>query len=106
MGDITDLPSYNIIAMKYGPQWRLHRKLHHMGIGAHLVKKYRNLQNDESKVVASHFLRQPEDYVGALERYAASVVSIIAYARRLPTTDDYLVKEVLGFMKHGSRFGV
>jgi hypothetical protein len=106
MGDITEVQSFNIIALKYGPQWRMHRKLHHIGIGGHLVKNYRDIQNNESKIVASNLLVQPEKYVESLERYAASVVSIVSYARRLPTPDDYLVKELLGFMKHGARFGV
>ncbi len=35
----------------------MHRKLMHLGVGVQAVRKYRDLQNNESRVVALDFLR-------------------------------------------------
>ncbi|KAI1261808.1 cytochrome P450 [Xylariaceae sp. FL1019] len=79
-------------------RWRVHRKLIHHGVGVQSVRKYRDFQNNESRVVANYLLHAPDDYVKQFERYATSVVSIIAFGRRVPSWDDPIITEVIAMM--------
>ncbi|KAK0629409.1 cytochrome P450 [Bombardia bombarda] len=79
--------------------WRIHRKLMHLGVGVQSVRGYREIQNNESKVVALDLLRAPDEYVKHLERYATSVVSIIAFGRRVASYNDPIITEVIALMQ-------
>lgn len=96
----------NLVSMYYGPRWRVHRKLTHMGVGLQQVRSYLEFQNDESRVVAYELLRTPEDYEVHFERYAASVVSIIGFGRRIGRTDNPVIGEVLAVMKRAGDLNV
>jgi len=86
--------------------WRIHRKLMHLGVGVQVVRKYRDAQNNESKVVALDFLRSPAQYVKHLERYATSVVSIIAFGRRVASYNDPIITEVIALMQLAAELNV
>ncbi|KAI0536666.1 cytochrome P450 98A3, partial [Xylaria digitata] len=79
-------------------RWRVHRKLIHYGVGIQSVRRYRPFQNNESRVVAYDLLKAPDDYVKHFERYATSVVSIVAFGRRVETWDDPIITEVIAMM--------
>ncbi|KIW10511.1 hypothetical protein PV08_11475 [Exophiala spinifera] len=96
----------NIVSMYYGDRWRLHRKLTHMGVGLQHVRSYSGFQNNESKVVAYEILQNPEDYVMAFERYAASVVSIIGFNRRISSKEDPIITEVIAVMQKAAELNV
>lgn len=96
----------NLVTMFYGARWRVHRKLTHMGVGLQHVRSYLGLQNDESKLVAYNLLRTPEKYEVHFERYAASVVSIIGFGRRISSTDDPIISEVLAIMQRAAELNV
>ncbi|KAG4431085.1 hypothetical protein IFR05_013440 [Cadophora sp. M221] len=96
----------NLVSMYYGPRWRVHRKLTHMGVGLQQVRNYRGFQNDESMLVAYNILQTPEDYEKHFERYAASVVSIIGFGRRIASTKDPIISEVLAVMQRAAELNV
>ena len=96
----------NMVNMYYGDRWRLHRKLTHMGVGLQQVRNYRGFQNDESKVVAYQLLDQPEEYVSHFERYATSVVSIIGFGRRVASSLDPIITEVIAVMQRAAELNV
>nr|KAK5449212.1 hypothetical protein LTR18_002301 [Exophiala xenobiotica] len=96
----------NIVSMFYGDRWRLHRKLTHMGVGLQHVRSYSGFQNNESKVVAYEILQKPADYVMAFERYAASVVSIIGFNRRISSKEDPIITEVIAVMQKAAELNV
>ncbi|KKY27778.1 putative cytochrome p450 [Diplodia seriata] len=79
-------------------RWRIHRKLMHAGVGIQQVRKYRTFQDNESKVVAYDLLSSPEKFVEHFERYATSVVSIIAFGRRVASPEDPIITEVIAAM--------
>jgi cytochrome P450 len=79
-------------------RWRVHRKLMHHAVGVQSVRKYRTFQNDEGRIVAYDLLSSPQDYVNHFERYATSVVSIIAFGRRVDTWNDPIITEVIATM--------
>ncbi|KAH8600239.1 cytochrome P450 [Bisporella sp. PMI_857] len=87
-------------------KWRVHRKLMHLGVGIQVVRRYRDAQNNESKVVALDFLNDPTQYVKHLERYATSVVSILAFGRRVATYNDPIITEVIAIMQLAAELNV
>lgn len=70
------------------------------------VIRYRNFQNDESKVVAYDLLTTPEEYVEHFERYATSVVSIIGFGRRVASNKDPIITEVIALMHRAASLNV
>lgn len=96
----------NLVSMYYGQRWRVHRKLTHMGVGLQQVRNYRGFQNDESMLVAYNILQTPDDYEKHFERYAASVVSIIGFGRRIASTKDPIISEVLAVMQRAAELNV
>lgn len=110
MGQSADphapVPGSNMVTMYYGDRWRVHRKITHAGVGLQQVRKYRWFQNDESKVIAFELLRTPEEYVAHFERYAASVVSIIGFGRRVASTTDPIITEVIAVMQKAADLNV
>lgn len=110
MGQSSDphakVKGHNLVTMFYGDRWRVHRKLTHTGVGLQQVRKYRGFQNNESRVIAYELLRTPEQYVAHLERYAASVVSIIGFNRRVSSTTDPIITEVIALMQKAAELNV
>ena len=99
-------PGSNLVTMHYGERWRVHRKVTHLGVGLQQVRKYRDFQNDESKVIAYDLLRTPNEYVGHFERYATSVVSIIGFSRRVASITDPIITEVIAVMQKAAELNV
>ncbi|KAF1951231.1 cytochrome P450 [Byssothecium circinans] len=87
-------------------RFRVQRKLMHQGVGIQQVKRYRDFQNDESKMVAYDLLSTPEDYVEHFERYATSVVSIIGFGRRVSDPKDPIITEVIAVMHRAADLNV
>ncbi|KAF7189144.1 Cytochrome P450 monooxygenase [Pseudocercospora fuligena] len=110
MGQSSDpdakVPGSNLVTMYYGDRWRVHRKITHAGVGLQQVRKYRDFQNDESKLVAFNLLSTPQEYVAHFERYAASVVSIIGFGRRIASITDPLITEVIAVMQKAADLNV
>lgn len=87
-------------------RWRVHRKLMHHAVGIQQVRSYRSFQNDESRVVAYDLLKSPDDYVKHFERYATSVVSIIGFGRRVESSEDPIITEVIAVMQLAAELNV
>lgn len=87
-------------------RFRDHRKLTHLGVGIQQVKNYRGFQDDESKIMAYDLISSPEDFVAHFERWATSVVSIVAFGRRISKVDDPLITEVIALMHNAAEMAV
>ena len=99
-------PGSNLVTMFYGDRWRIHRKITHIGVGLQQVRKYSGFQNDESRLIAYDLLRTPDEYVAHFERYAASVVSIIGFGRRVSSITDPIITEVIAVMQKAADLNV
>ena len=75
-------------------------------MGTQQVRSYRTIQNNESKLIASSLLEEPTRFEKHFERYAASVVSIIAYGRRVPSYLDPIITEVIAIMQFAAELNV
>ena len=96
----------SLVSMRYGDRFRVHRKLTHMGIGVQQTRNHAHLQSDENKVVLYDLLKDPEHFEAHMERYAASVVSIIGFGRRIQTIDDPIITEVIALMQRAAELNV
>ncbi|KAK7954217.1 cytochrome P450 [Apiospora saccharicola] len=67
----------------YGDFWRRWRKLLHSGFMQRKSASYRPIQRLESAVLVGDLLREPEGFRVHLERYAASVILLVTYGRRV-----------------------
>ena len=94
------------ITKKQRERFRDHRKLTHLGVGIQQVKNYRGFQDDESKVMACDLLKTPDDFVAHFERWATSVVSIVAFGRRMSKVDDPMITEVISLMHNAAEMAV
>lgn len=93
LGDL--IGGHNMVTMQYGERWRLHRKLTHTVVGVHQMRSCATFQDDESKLAAMALLTAPHDHDRHFQRFAASVVAIVATGRRIESIDDPLVTDVL-----------
>lgn len=101
----------NLVTMRTRDQaerehWRVHRKLMHLGVGTQVVRRYRGVQDAESRVVALDLLRDPASFVSHLERYATSVVSVLAFGRRVASASDPIITEVIAVMQLAAELNV
>lgn len=67
----------------YGDFWRRWRRLLHSGFMQRKSAAYRPLQRLESAVLVGDLLRRPAGFRDHLERYAASVIVLVTYGRRV-----------------------
>ncbi|RFU24983.1 hypothetical protein B7463_g11357, partial [Scytalidium lignicola] len=88
MGDMIDATETNQVCLVYGDKWRLHRRLMHTAVGSQAVRNHRSFQGNESKVLTRDLLKDPDNFVLAIERYSCSVVSIISWGRRIDQMND------------------
>lgn len=72
------------------------------------MRNYQSLQSDENKVVLRDLLSEDgvKNWETHLERYAASVVSIIGFGRRIGSIDDPIIVEVIRLMQKAAEHNV
>lgn len=80
--------------LPYGQLWRQIRKYSHSLLSATAAIKYQPIQDYESKQLVRELLDSPEDFYQINRRYAASVIMLSTYGKRIPSWDDPLIKRV------------
>ena len=83
------------LVMPYGEKWRKHRKLLHSGLMQKAAHSYKPIQQLESQRLVWDLVERPEEFIEAVDRYAASVVLMLAYGRRVDSLGDPLVHQVV-----------
>ena len=94
MGEMY-LNNNSTLVMPYGDKWRKHRKLLHGGLMQKAAHSYQPLQELESKRLVWDLATRPTQFVGAIERYTASVTLMLAFGRRVDSLGDPLVHRVV-----------
>ncbi|KAI5865315.1 cytochrome P450 [Durotheca rogersii] len=75
----------------YAPFWRRWRKLLHSGFMQRQSETYRPIQSLESKVLMHDLVQSPARFRTHLERYAASVIVVVTYGRRVEDVETDIV---------------
>ncbi|KAM5343952.1 hypothetical protein ACJ41O_012489 [Fusarium nematophilum] len=97
-GKIFGLNKFNQAGLAYGEQWRLHRRLTHSAANAQIVQTYRQAQANEAKILINDCLNDPDRFVEGALRFTVSIVSIIAWGRRIGSESDNVLKVAQAFV--------
>ncbi|KAI1502340.1 cytochrome P450 [Biscogniauxia marginata] len=97
-GEVTKQSKNNQILLPYNDHWRLQRKIMHIALNPQAIRPYRTFQADESRVLMRDLLMDPNNFAHHFERYACSLVTILAWGRRLDTINDSILKVALKMM--------
>lgn len=79
-------------------KWRRQRKALHNTMSITAVGKYKVVQEAESKRLVYNLLQSPDSFEALVDRYTASVVVLISYAKRIDDENNPLVVAMQGFM--------
>ncbi|KAH0832539.1 cytochrome P450 monooxygenase [Fonsecaea pedrosoi] len=101
-GKLFGLYDMNQAGLPYGDRWRLHRRLTHAATNASIVHNYQPFQGQEAKILVNDCLERPESFVDAVDRYTVSVVSTIAWGRRIRAYDDPVLRVAQAFVGSSS----
>lgn len=101
-GKLFGLYDMNQAGLPYGDRWRLHRRLTHAATNASVVQQYQGFQGDEARILVEDVLDKPFDFMSSIERYTVSVVSTIAWGRRISDYDDPVLKVAQAFVGSSS----
>lgn len=80
------------LLMRYGPGWRMARKLYHGLLHISVSKTYLPYQNLESKQMLRDILREPESLLKSVQRYSNSLTTQMTYGWRNPDQHDPAMK--------------
>ncbi|KAF4995345.1 hypothetical protein FDECE_12836 [Fusarium decemcellulare] len=97
-GKIFGLNKFNQAGLAYGEQWRLHRRLTHSAANAQVVQTYRPVQANEAKIMINECLKDPDRFVQSALRFTVSIVSVIAWGRRIGSETDNVLKVAQAFV--------
>ncbi|KAG5800886.1 hypothetical protein H9Q69_000013 [Fusarium xylarioides] len=97
-GKVFGLHKFNQAGLPYGDQWRLHRRLTHSAANPQVVKSYRDVQANEAKLLINDCLDDPNRLVESALRFTVSIVSVIAWGRRISSETDTVLKIAQAFV--------
>lgn len=101
-GKLFGLYDMNQAGLPYGDRWRLHRRLTHAATNASVVQQYQGFQADETRILVEDILDKPGEFMSSIERYTVSVVSTIAWGRRISAYDDPVLQVAQAFVGSSS----
>ena len=105
MGDIFT-QNKGLLTAPYGEYWRRLRKINHLGLMSKAALSYRPVQSWESMRLVHDLATTPHFFERHIQRYAASVVMTVAYARRVDSMNDPDVQQILTMMQYMASLNV
>ncbi|CAI6277588.1 unnamed protein product [Periconia digitata] len=83
-----------ILMMRYGPTWRMIRKLVHNLLNIHASKSFEPYQVLENQQMMFDILEEPTKFVEHVRRYANSLTTATTFGVRTPTYEDAHFQEL------------
>ncbi|WEW61695.1 cytochrome P450 [Emydomyces testavorans] len=87
----------NPVGMEYGRLWKTHRGLQASVLQPSMAKKYRLVEDIESRQVIYELL-STDDFSGVFRRFAGSLFLTLFYGERLPAEND-AIRELEGYIR-------
>ncbi|KAF2760058.1 cytochrome P450 [Pseudovirgaria hyperparasitica] len=81
--------------LRWGPRFRLHRKLLQSSFTPTACKQYRPIQEDEARKAVSSILRDPSDWELGLRKYSTAVIMRIGFGVTIKDECDPYVQMVI-----------
>ncbi|KAJ7111231.1 cytochrome P450 [Mycena epipterygia] len=92
---------FNIVLMKYGDEWRTHRRLFNQAFNAKASQQYRSQEVAATNTLLMRMLQAPDAFLAHFRQMAGEVIMSVAYGIDvLPSNDPYITlaeKAVHGF---------
>ncbi|KAL4794364.1 cytochrome P450 [Aspergillus venezuelensis] len=86
--------SLRLLMMKYGPTWRMFRKMVYSLLNVVTFKSYIPYQMLENKQMLYQILTEPEDFLKHIRRYSDALTTTMVFGWRTPTYDDPKMKQL------------
>ncbi|KAH8431937.1 cytochrome P450 [Aspergillus melleus] len=83
-----------VLMMRYGPTWRITRKLTHGLLNIVNSKNYIPYQVLENKQMLYEFLTRPDGFLNHIRRYSNALTTTMVYGWRTPTYEDPKIKQL------------
>ncbi|KAJ7840998.1 cytochrome P450, partial [Mycena leptocephala] len=82
---------FNVAMMKYGDEWRAHRRLFSQGFTPKESLKYQPKQLTGTHQLLRRFLRAPDDFMNHFRHWASDIIMSVVYGIEiLPSNDPYV----------------
>ncbi|KFY21112.1 hypothetical protein V491_03152 [Pseudogymnoascus sp. VKM F-3775] len=89
-----------VLMMKYGPTWRMSRKLTHNLLNVSSARSYVPYQMLENKQMLNEILYEPQNVLQAIRRYSNSLTTAMTFGWRTPSNNDPMLQQLFsGFEK-------
>ncbi|KAJ9202740.1 hypothetical protein DTO166G4_7308 [Paecilomyces variotii] len=83
-----------LLMMRYGPRWRMVRKLAHSLLNINVARSYVPYQMLENKQMLFELLTQPKDFLHHVRRYSNSLTTSMVFGWRAPTYNNPDVQQL------------
>ncbi|XXG99716.1 hypothetical protein Hte_006057 [Hypoxylon texense] len=94
-----------ILLLEYGDLWKMIRKVSHRIMNVKVAGTYVPYQDLESKALVLELLADPDEFVGHIRRYTASIMTQMTYGFRVTYLDDPRFKEMFNVFDRISALG-
>ncbi|KAI6039873.1 cytochrome P450 [Pisolithus marmoratus] len=85
---------FSTVSLRYGDEWRLHRKLFHQALRAESDVRYREVYFTRAQRLLVNLLEAPADFDTHLKHFVASNIMALAYGYEVSMRDDPIVSTV------------
>jgi cytochrome P450 len=92
--------------LRWGPTFKLHRKLMQSSFTQSACKAYRPVQEQEARLAAREILESPQDWESLLRKYSTAVILRIGFGLGVSQKDDAYVKMALDAEEATGKGGV
>ncbi|KAJ7184917.1 cytochrome P450 [Mycena filopes] len=82
---------FNIVLMKYGPKWRIHRRLFGQMFNSREARKFHPVEATATRGLLRRLLHNPEEFRRDIRHMAGEVIMALTYGIEvLPVNDPYI----------------
>ncbi|KAG7086368.1 hypothetical protein E1B28_002328 [Marasmius oreades] len=91
MLDLTGWMKLNTGLMRYGSDWRIHRRLYKEGFRATLVPNYQDVLSSKAEQFVSSLRQNPDSFVNHIRTYSAATIIATVYGYDIAPSNDRFV---------------
>ncbi|KAI0687567.1 cytochrome P450 [Earliella scabrosa] len=106
MGKLTSFAEWSLIVLRYGPQWRAHRRVFHQELLPNSIVRYQPLQRRVAHQLLHDLLESPQLFTKHVERAFAGTALSVAYGLEIPKGDETYLHEIREMLETATAFTV
>ncbi|PVH96854.1 putative cytochrome P450 [Periconia macrospinosa] len=94
MGQTLASGGLRVLLMRYGPSWRMVRRILHHRLNINSARSFEPYQTLESQQMIYDILKEPESFTQHVRRYANSLTTATTFGFRVPVYEDHHFQEL------------